>query len=116
MSNQNVPQDKTNFEQVVRDALQHTDSDTFNLESSPLNPVRGYCGDTRALEGLGVALRKVAVLLAGLEDPDGSHPCFTEDNLRETVTAELLEIEAMLEATQAAAQREADARAPKAGA
>ncbi len=72
-----------------------------------MNPKRGMGGDTRALEGLGVVLRRIGVLLAALGKPDASHPCFTEDNLRETMTAELLEIEAILEATQFAAEREA---------
>jgi hypothetical protein len=110
-SAENVPRDTLNIEQLVTDALHAPDA--FDLEASALNPTRGMYGDTRALEGLGVALRRIGVLLAGLEDPDGSHPCFTEANLRETVCAELTEIEAILEATQFAAEREAATHGPK---
>ncbi len=119
MSTQNVPQDaptpKASIEDLLRTAIT-TPPPPDTLAGSLLDPTQGLRGLGAVQAALPVALRRLGVLLGALEDRDDCHPCMSEDTCKATVREELLEIEAILEATQAAAQREADARGPKAAA
>jgi len=97
-----------NFDQIMQE-MQDIKSTphAFDLEHSALNPVRGAEGETRVLEGLAVALRRLGILQAALAHPEPVHPCVTAEELLDTVRAELFELEAILTAVVCAAHREA---------
>jgi hypothetical protein len=68
----------------------------MTLEDSFLNPTwaNGAAG------GVGVARRRVGVLIAALLAGEETHPVMTDGNIRHTVRDELVELEAILEAIE----------------
>ncbi len=115
MSTQNVPQDaptpKASIEDLLRTAIT-TPPPPDTLAGSLLDPTQGLHGLGAVEAALPVALRRLGVLLGALEDPEGSHPCITDDSVRETVRDELSEIEAILEIIQREAEAAAEASRP----
>jgi len=79
-----------------------TAAQAMTLEDSFLNPT--WADGARG--GVGVARRRIGVLIAALLAGEEMHPVMTDENIRHTVREELSELEAILEVIEQEMARE----------